>query len=62
MGSIKKLLTKRYITLEKWTATLVDIIDRALRKTDEEAKIAASLSVLVSIQLGQFYEIQFRIS
>ncbi|VDP11756.1 unnamed protein product [Onchocerca flexuosa] len=55
MGNMKTLLTKRYIAvdLEKWTATLTDIIDKALRKTDEEVKIAASLSVLISIQFGE---------
>uniref|UniRef100_A0A1I7VDR6 IFRD domain-containing protein n=1 Tax=Loa loa TaxID=7209 RepID=A0A1I7VDR6_LOALO len=55
MGNIKTLLTERYIAvdLEKWISTLIDIIDKALRKTDEEAKIAASLSALISIQLGE---------
>lgn len=61
MGNMKTLLTKRYIAvdLEKWIATLIDIIDKALRKTDEEVKVAASLSILISIQFGQFSEIYF---
>lgn len=55
MGNIKTLLTEKYIALdlEKWTATLIYITDKALRKTDKEAKIAASLSILISIQLGE---------
>ncbi|CAG9534157.1 unnamed protein product [Cercopithifilaria johnstoni] len=53
VSNIEILLTRRYIALEKWAATLIDIIDKALRKTDEEAKIAASVSILVSIQLGE---------
>lgn len=48
------------MALDKWTFTLIDITDKALRKTDEEARVAASLFVLISIQLGWFYEIQFR--
>ncbi|VDK81141.1 unnamed protein product [Litomosoides sigmodontis] len=53
LGHIKTLLTKRYIALDKWTFTLIDITDKALRKTDEEARVAASLSVLISVQLGE---------
>ncbi|KAK6110526.1 Interferon-related developmental regulator (IFRD) family protein [Brugia pahangi] len=55
MGNIKTLLTEKYIALdlEKWTTTLIYITDKALRKTDKEAKIAASLSILISIQLGE---------
>ncbi|VBB26768.1 unnamed protein product [Acanthocheilonema viteae] len=39
VSSIKTLLTRRYIALEKWSAVLIDITDKALRKTDEEAKL-----------------------
>uniref|UniRef100_A0A915PX93 Interferon-related developmental regulator N-terminal domain-containing protein n=1 Tax=Setaria digitata TaxID=48799 RepID=A0A915PX93_9BILA len=55
MSNIRTLLSLRYVAadLEKWTTTLIAIIDKSLRKTEEEAKIAASLSALTSIQLGE---------
>ncbi|VDN05399.1 unnamed protein product [Thelazia callipaeda] len=53
--SIKKLLTEQYIAmhLEKWSLTLIDVIDSALRRSDEEAVVAASIVSVISIQLGE---------
>ncbi|MCP9265971.1 Interferon-related developmental regulator 1 [Dirofilaria immitis] len=55
MDNIKTLLTERYVAmdLEKWTAILIDITDKALRKTDEEVEVASSLSALIAIQFGE---------
>ncbi|PAV72487.1 hypothetical protein WR25_05899 [Diploscapter pachys] len=48
-------LTSRYIPdwVEKWKETLVDLVAKNLRKTDEETVIAAYLLALISIQINE---------
>lgn len=55
LDNLKIILTKHYMAdeIEKWKATIVDVIEKALRKTDEESLRAALLAALVSIQLGE---------
>lgn len=38
--------------LNSWKATLIDVIEKGLRRTDEELSRAAVLAALVSLQLG----------
>lgn len=38
-------------------ATLTDVIDKGLRKSDEEAIRAALIASLASLQLGLFFEL-----
>ncbi|VDM38686.1 unnamed protein product [Toxocara canis] len=54
LDNIQKMLMKHCMTeeLERWRSTMMDVIEKNLRKTDEEAYRAALLAALISIQLG----------
>lgn len=55
MDNIQLMLTKHCIAeeLDRWRTTIIDLIEKALRKTDEEAYRAALLAALVSLHLGK---------
>uniref|UniRef100_A0A914ZHN1 Interferon-related developmental regulator 1 n=1 Tax=Parascaris univalens TaxID=6257 RepID=A0A914ZHN1_PARUN len=54
MDNIQLMLTKHCIAeeLDRWRTTVLDLIEKALRKTDEESYRAALLAALVSLHLG----------
>ncbi|VDK55600.1 unnamed protein product [Anisakis simplex] len=54
MNNIQMMLMKNYMIeeLEKWTVTVMDFIEKTLKKTDEEAYRAAVLLALICLQLG----------
>ena len=54
---LRRLLVGSYMAdeLSNWKTTILDVIEKALRKTDEELVRAAVLAALVSLQLGNAF-------
>lgn len=56
------LLRKEYIGMDllKWKSTIIDVIDKFLKKGGDEGVRAANLAALFSLQLGYYaYFISF---
>ncbi|TMS37895.1 hypothetical protein L596_004733 [Steinernema carpocapsae] len=52
--NIQVLLTKHYLyeTLDKWKSSVIELIEKNIKKSDTEAMLLSTLAALLSVQMG----------